>query len=140
MIKIESLQGLESRLYQVIAPLTMNPRVLRYNNNYPFKTSKNFIWYVAWEDTDDTVVGFVPVEMKEVQAVLNNYYVAGDNPEIFTDLLIAIKAALGEHYVLEAVVQTPHIDVFEKNGFNTVREWKKYVKMEWSYDTAQERL
>ena len=140
MIRIESLQGLESRLYRLVAPLAMNPRVLRYNNNYPFKTSKSFVWYVAIDDADNSVAGFFPVEMKEERAILNNYYVRGDDPDIFAELLIAVKAAPGSLCVLEAVVQSSHTDIFEKHGFNTVREWKKYVKMEWSYDPAQERL
>ena len=134
MIKIESLQGLDTRLYQLVAPLVMNPRVLRYNNNYPFKTSKNFIWYVAL--SDNTPIGFSPVEIRDEKAILNNYYVAGDNLDLLSDLLKEIKAALGAHYVLEGVVQTPHVKIFEENGFNTIKEWKKYVKMEWSYGAA----
>ena len=122
MIKIESLQGLDTRLYQLVAPLVMNPRVLRYNNNYPFKTSKNFIWYVAL--SDNTPIGFIPVEIRDEKAILNNYYVAGDNLDLLSD------------YVLEGVVQTPHVKIFEENGFNTIKEWKKYVKMEWSYGAA----
>ena len=134
MIKIESLQGLDTRLYQLVAPLVMNPRALRYNNNYPFKTSKNFIWYVAL--SDNTPIGFIPVEIRDEKAILNNYYVAGDNLDLLSDLLKEIKAALGAHYVLEGVVQTPHVKIFEENGFNTIKEWKKYVKMEWSYGAA----
>ena len=36
---IEKLHGTDPRLYQLVAPLVMSIPVLRYNNNYPFKTS-----------------------------------------------------------------------------------------------------
>lgn len=86
--------------------------------------------------SDNTPIGFIPVEIRDEKAILNNYYVAGDNMGLLSDLLKEVKAALGAHYVLEGVVQTPHVKIFEENGFNTIKEWKKYVKMEWSYGAA----
>ena len=41
MIQTIQVQGTEKRLYQLIAPLVMNPDVLSANNNYPFKTTNN---------------------------------------------------------------------------------------------------
>ena len=35
MIQTIQVQGTEKRLYQLIAPLVMNPDVLSANNNYP---------------------------------------------------------------------------------------------------------
>ena len=46
-IEILKIQGQDKILYQLVAPLIMNPDVLRYNNGYPFKTSENFQWYIA---------------------------------------------------------------------------------------------
>ena len=40
MIQTIQVQGTEKRLYQLIAPLVMNPDVLSANNNYPFKTTE----------------------------------------------------------------------------------------------------
>lgn len=37
MIQTIQVQGTEKRLYQLIAPLVMNPDVLSANNNYPLK-------------------------------------------------------------------------------------------------------
>ena len=49
MTQIIELNGTEKRLYQLVAPLVMNPKVLKQNNNYPFRTSENFKWFVAVE-------------------------------------------------------------------------------------------
>ena len=35
-MNILKLQGLDGRLFDLVAPLVMNPAVLRQNNNYPF--------------------------------------------------------------------------------------------------------
>ena len=57
-MEILQLDGLEPQLFNLIGPLAMNPKVLRANNNYPFKTTERFQWYIAVEDND--VTGFVP--------------------------------------------------------------------------------
>ena len=62
-MEILQLDGLEPQLFNLIGPLAMNPKVLRANNNYPFKTTERFQWYIAVEDND--VTGFVPVEQKD---------------------------------------------------------------------------
>ena len=72
-MEILQLDGLEPQLFNLIGPLAMNPKVLRANNNYPFKTTERFQWYIAVEDND--VTGFVPVEQKSGGYVINNYYV-----------------------------------------------------------------
>ena len=46
-MKIECFQGDDEKLYQKIARLVMDPTVLKENNNYPFKTSENYRWFVA---------------------------------------------------------------------------------------------
>ena len=38
-MEILQLDGLEPQLFNLIGPLAMNPKVLRANNNYPFKTT-----------------------------------------------------------------------------------------------------
>ena len=47
MIQTIQVQGTEKRLYQLIAPLVMNPDVLSANNNYPFKTTEQYVWFIA---------------------------------------------------------------------------------------------
>ena len=48
MIKVIQVNGTEKRLYELVAPLVMNPKVLNYNNDYPFKTGEKFIWFIHW--------------------------------------------------------------------------------------------
>lgn len=46
MLELKKLDGLSPELYERVGPLVMNPAVLRQNNNYPYKTSKNFVWFL----------------------------------------------------------------------------------------------
>ncbi len=47
MIQIMKLNGTDKQLYKLVAPLVMDPEVLKMNNNYPFKTTDKFVWFVA---------------------------------------------------------------------------------------------
>lgn len=76
-MNIEVLSGIAPRLYELVAPLVMSCSVLRQNNNYPFKTSKHYLWFVAMER--DMVIGFIPVEIKSTCVIINNYYVKGED-------------------------------------------------------------
>ena len=74
MMQIIQLKGKDKHLYRLLAPLVMDPEVIRANNNYPFKTGEEYVWFIAIEDKE--VMGFVPVEQKgRKKAVINNYYV-----------------------------------------------------------------
>jgi hypothetical protein len=127
-MEIEKLSGTEERLYQLVGPLVMDPAVLRQNNNYPFKTSVHHIWFVAVEE--DLVLGFMPVEVKNDQAVINNYYIADENPGFLIAMLKSVLGYFGKEYRVQAVVQMRDIDVFKKHKFEVIRTWKVYVRME----------
>ena len=94
MIQIIRLKGKDKHLYRLLAPMVMDPEVIRANNNYPFKTGEEYVWFIAIEDKE--VVGFVPVEQKSrKKAVINNYYVKAEGTvreEILSHLLPAIVA------------------------------------------------
>ena len=75
MMEITKLDGTDERLYPLVGPLVMNPKVLKQNNNYPFRTSESYTWYIAREEK--RVVGFVPLEQKKNGYVINNYYIEG---------------------------------------------------------------
>lgn len=87
-MNIEVLSGIAPRLYELVAPLVMSCSVLRQNNNYPFKTSKHYLWFVAMER--DTVIGFIPVEIKGTCVVINNYYVKGEDNAVLASLIDAV--------------------------------------------------
>ena len=125
-MKIERLAGTEARLYELVARLVMDPEVLRQNNNYPFKTTRNHIWFVALEDKQ--AIGFLPVEKREGKAVINNYYVREESLDLLVRLVQqAVLNLSGYEWV--AISQTSHCPAFIKCGFREEIFWKKYVKM-----------
>jgi hypothetical protein len=128
-MKIEKLAGTDQRLYVLVAPLVMRPSVLRQNNNYPFKTTEHHVWFVALDA--DQVVGFIPVELKDKTATINNYYVVGDDRRVLKAILQELILSLAQEYKLYAVAHTRHVPVFQGNDFEVIRTWKLYVKMEY---------
>ena len=118
MIQIIQLKGKDKRLYRLLAPLVMDPDVIRANNNYPFKTGEDYVWYIA-------------VDGKEV---INNYYIGAENTEreeILSDLLPAIIKDFGpESWLLHSITLVQDKEIFEKFDFTSMdKKWTRYVKM-----------
>ncbi|MDR1091176.1 MAG: hypothetical protein LBL79_08890 [Prevotella sp.] len=124
---IIKLEGEDQQLYYLVAHLVMNEDVLGYNQNYPYKTSSDYLWFVAMDKGD--ILGFMPVKLEEGKAKINNYYVTGDDSTVFSALLKEITTTLTAEYELESVTQSRHIPDFEKNGFSVSLYWKRYAKM-----------
>lgn len=59
-MEIVALNGTDSRLYQLVAPLVMNVDAIKYNNGYPFNTDDTYVWHLAL-DSEGRVLGFMPV-------------------------------------------------------------------------------
>lgn len=127
MIQIIQLQGTDSKLFKLVAPLVMDPNVLRKNNNYPFKTAKNYVWFVAIGNK--RVIGFIPVELRGNSAIINNYYVDEEQEEVLPLLISSAVLGIDAERKLSSVTLTEHRSVFEKQGFKVEKEWKRYVKM-----------
>lgn len=128
MLNVIKMAGTSQELYKCVAPLVMNPEVIKYNHNYPFKTSESFVWFVAF--VQKKVVGFFPLEIRKKSVVINNYYVAGDEEEIFMGLLGAVINDLWDvDKTLEAVVQKGHEPYFFAQGFEVERMWSTYLKL-----------
>ena len=127
MIEIVRLRGREKKLYQLVAPLIMDPEVLHKNNNYPFKTTENYVWFIAIDGKQ--VIGFIPVEIKSKTAVINNYYVDEKEGEALSLLISAVVSDIGAEKKLSSVTLTEDRVTFEKLGFVLEKEWKRYVKM-----------
>lgn len=127
MIQNIRLGGVDKRLYQLVGPLVMDAEVIRANNNYPFKTSKDFTWFIACEGK--LVIGFIPVEKRGKQIIINNYYVGSDGEKILSVLLSEIISEFGEEYSISSVVLIENRRIFEQFGFKTEKEWKRYIKM-----------
>lgn len=125
---VVKMEGTSPKLYGSVAPLVMNPDVIKYNHNYPFKTDESFVWFVAFRKKK--VVGFFPVEIRKKSAVINNYYVSQDNEEVFESLLNAVEEEfVGTDKVLVAVVQKIHESYFLAQDFEIERTWSVYLRM-----------
>lgn len=127
MVTIKQLNGLDPLLYQLVGPLVMNPDVLKRNRNYPFKTSKNFQWLIAMDKTE--VVGFMPIEFRNQQAIINNYYTADENQEVLDALIKTAIDMVKDDFLLVSITQVQHRPTFLQNDFAVEHEWKNYVKM-----------
>ena len=75
------------------------------------------------------VVGFIPLEYKKREAVINNYYIRNNNAEVLKALLEKIIAKMDEDKQLSSVTFVEHQDIFKELGFSVEKEWKRYVKM-----------
>lgn len=127
MIQVMQLQGTEKKLYDLVAPLVMDSEVLKQNNNYPFRTSEKFEWFIALDD--EAVVGFLPVERKKRERVINNYYIKDRNGDILKLLLEKIVEKQDGENSLAAVCLLEDKEVFAKLGFEEDKVWTRYVKM-----------
>lgn len=127
MIQIVQLQGTDKRLYQLVAPLVMSPEVLKQNYNYPFRTSEDYVWFIALDNKH--VVGFIPIEHKKHEYVINNYYIKEKNADTLKLLLDAVIEKLNADDNLTAISFLEDKDIFRELGFSEEKVWTRYVKM-----------
>lgn len=127
MTQIIQLQGTDKRLYELVAPLVMNPVVLKQNYNYPFRTAENFIWFIAMEKKK--IIGFIPVECKRTERVINNYYIKDNNADTLKLLLEAVISELDSDLELTSITFIEHQPVFKEMGFSEEKVWTRYIKM-----------
>lgn len=127
MTQIIQLQGTDKRLYELVAPLVMNPVVLKQNYNYPFRTAENFIWFIAMEKKK--IIGFIPVECKRTERVINNYYIKDNNADTLKLLLEAVISELDPDLELTSITFIEHQPVFKEMGFSEEKVWTRYIKM-----------
>lgn len=126
MVQIIQLQGTDKRLYELVAPLVMNPEILKQNYNYPFRTSEDFVWFVAVDKKK--VIGFIPVEEKK-EYVINNYYIESNNEDTLKLLLEKVISETNTSKELTSVTFMEHSSLFKDLGFSEEKIWTRYVKM-----------
>lgn len=134
-MKIVHLEGLDSKLYPLIGPLAMNPKILKANNNYPFKTTAHYQWHIAL-DEDGKVMGFLPVEQRKKGLVIDNYYIGDDKEE---EVLSFLFDSIQTQEAITAIVLTRHADMFARLGFETEHKWTKYIKMTYNPNKHEEQ-
>ena len=127
MVQIIQLQGTDKRLYELVAPLVMNPEILKQNYNYPFRTSEDFVSFVAVDKKK--VIGFIPVEEKKKEYVINNYYIESNNEDTLKLLLEKVISETNTSKELTSVTFMEHSSLFKDLGFSEEKIWTRYVKM-----------
>ena len=127
MVQIIQLQGTDKRLYELVAPLVMNPEILKQNYNYPFRTSEDFVWFVAVDKKK--VIGFIPGEEKKKEYVINNYYIESNNEDTLKLLLEKVISETNTSKELTSVTFMEHSSLFKDLGFSEEKIWTRYVKM-----------
>ena len=127
MVQIIQLQGTDKRLYELVAPLVMNPEILKQNYNYPFRTSEDFVWFVAVDKKK--VIGFIPVEEKKKEYVINNYYIESNNEDTLKLLLEKVISETNTSKELTSVTFMEHSSLFKDLGFSEEKIWTRYVNM-----------
>lgn len=130
-MKIEVLQGNDSRLYALVAPLVMSPRVLRQNNNVAFKTTPKHTWILAVEKGE--CIGFLPLQCKKTRGEVNNYHVRNHNNTLFKKLLDRAERYTRDNDIgeLAVITQVPQYEVLEANGYEIEKAYvrnRRYVK------------
>lgn len=131
MIKIEKVHGEDQRLFDLVGRMAMDGEVLKQNNNYPFRTSSKYVWFIARNEAD-SVSGFFPVEVYANSSVkINNYYVEKNNAALMTRLIKEVVRTYGGKQTVRAVVLARHVEIFVNAGFFPVRESKRYSFMEY---------
>lgn len=127
MTEIIQLGGTDEELYRRVAPLVMDPKVLKQNYNFPFRTSEHFSWLIALEG--EQVVGFIPLEHRKSESVINNYYVKEKSQETLKLLIDRVIADFGNETPLTAISFLDDEELFREAGFEAEKRWTRYVKM-----------
>ena len=105
----------------------MSPEVLRQNNNYPFKTSAAYTWYICLDDEGE-VCGFMPVKASGKGPYIDNYYIGGDSADVLDCLLLKLISC--ETGTLGALAHKRHVDDFRRHGFESRTVFAQYDKMQ----------
>lgn len=129
MAVVVKMAGTSPELYSCIAPLVMNPEIIKYNHNYPLKPANHL--FGLWHFRTKTIMSWAfSCGNTEKSAIINNYYVEEDAKDVFLSLLEAVtNEFLTTGKELEAVVQKPHESYFRTQGFEIARAWSLYLKM-----------
>ena len=84
-------------------------------------------WFVAVEKRK--VIGFIPVEEKKKECIINNYYVEDNNESTLKLLLEKVISNATAGKELTSVTFMEHCSLFKELGFSEEKVWTRYVKM-----------
>lgn len=128
-MKIELVQGTEKRLYDLVAPLVLNPAIIRQNGGVAFKTTRKHVWVVAVEE-EERCVGFLPVQLNNTVGKINNYYIKDRDEEIFLALLKKTLEYAKELHLkaIDIITQIEDYELIQKQDFEPATQFVKYTR------------
>lgn len=98
----------------------MNPKILKSNNNYPFKNFPGTVWYIAMEDGE--VSGFMPLKKNNAGFYIDNYYISDDDPNTIGGLLDSITEDIPVNSILTTLVYKSGVTIsLEPENWATMR-------------------
>jgi hypothetical protein len=126
---MEILQGTEKRLYDLVAPLVLNPSVIRQNGGFAFKTTPKHTWIVSVAE-DGNCVGFLPIQIKNNICKVNNYYIKNRNEDVFSSLLKkALEYAKKQKFeALDIIAQTEDYPTIQRHGLSPETKFVNYTR------------
>ncbi|MDR0543825.1 MAG: hypothetical protein LBG30_00540 [Odoribacteraceae bacterium] len=127
-MKIEVLQGTEQRLYDIVAPLVMDPKVIRQNDGVAFKTTANHAWILAIDKNE--CVGFLPIQQKKTFAEVNNYHVRDRDKKILDRMLAQAELQMKKagFETITVITQNTDYDVLVERKYTVEKTYIKYTR------------
>jgi hypothetical protein len=128
-MEIEVLEGTEQKLFDLVAPLVLNPSVIRQNGGVAFKTTPQHRWIVSIAE-DGTCDGFLPMQLKSNGYLINNYYVKDRDEKVLSVLLKETLdyARNQKAETLDIIAQIEDYSVVEKYGFKPEKIYINYTR------------
>ncbi|MDR2806509.1 MAG: hypothetical protein LBB85_12930 [Dysgonamonadaceae bacterium] len=122
----EILHGTEKRLYDLVAPLVLNPFVIQQNRGIAFKTTRKHVWIVSVTD-NEKCTGFLPIQLKHNRGEINNYYIQDRDEELLLSLLTdALEFAKEQNLnMLDIITQIEDYETIQKKGFSVAKQFVK---------------
>lgn len=133
-MKIEKLQGLESRVYEFIGPFAMNMERIRENGN-PITTSQLHTWYICFDK--ENVAGFCSVKYAEASKNMqigNLFILTGAAYTLKALINDVIKNTVGKGLGLRAYSNNENLPVYEQLGFYILKHGTNWHNLKYGKD------
>lgn len=129
----------DSRFYSLIGPLALNRSMIEemHDKQYgPIYDEPYAIWFIAYNSTEEDLLGFCALFDKEKEIFFDNTYVLkqyrghGIGKKLFKARLVRAKFIQGDRKIKGITKNEIQKDIYLKNGFRQASKRGKYYWME----------
>ncbi|MDR3133721.1 MAG: hypothetical protein LBU42_06825 [Prevotellaceae bacterium] len=128
----EILKGTSAKLYKVVAPFAMNKQVVAEFEGYPILTDDNYLWFIISDGK--SMLAFAAIRRLASCVEFTNDYVLPEyrKKNIHAKLLVERIKWCKENKVelIKADCTNACFPHYKKAGFNVVKSWQKWHKVE----------